>query len=115
MKFFSISWRHLTALSRYQEYWYLVSSSTHHHPVPSPRRRLAATDLQHTLSLALVVHSDILYPVHILMFLFHLYLCLPLSRCPSAFPSSKVFNKESCLLFAQNMLSVWLSIPLAVL
>src|SRR5579871_5533380 len=69
----------------------------HPHPVPSPHRRLAATDLQHTLSLAFVVHSDILYPVHLLMFLSHVYLCLPLSRRTSTFPSSKVFNKESCL------------------
>ena len=55
-------------------------------------------DLQHRLSLALIVHSVRLLFVHLLMLSSHLYRCLPLARWPSTLSSSMVFKRVLCLL-----------------
>jgi hypothetical protein len=67
------------------------------HYVPSPHRRLVAMDLQHPLSLALMLHSARLYFVHLLMSFSHLCLGPPFALHPSTFPSKSVLINVSCL------------------
>jgi hypothetical protein len=65
--------------------------------MPSPHRRLAAMDLQHPLSLALMLHSVRLYFIHLLMSFSHLCLGLPFALRHSTFPSKSVLINVSCL------------------
>jgi hypothetical protein len=81
------------------------SDISYHHEVPSPHRRLAIMERHFTLSLILLVHSEIDFPVHLLILSAQVSLYLSLILLPCTFSSKMVFIMLLCFFMCPKYLN----------
>lgn len=68
----------------------------------SPQWTLAVLNIQHSLSLAQIAHSDRLMFIHLLTLSSHVYRKLPVACLPSGFPSSMFFKSLNYHVFSSS-------------